>query len=103
MTGTPVPAAPYLAPDVGFDALKAACALIKCTASGDTEGIGAVLDGTERPLELAGMLAAIAAAVCVRVGLTPETTERLLADISGSLSNWMLDQEQPTGEVTSHG
>ncbi|MGH3295767.1 MAG: hypothetical protein ACRDP7_28605 [Trebonia sp.] len=102
MTAEATPATPYLAPEVGFEALKDATALIKCIAAGDDEGHAVIANGSPHPRRLAGMVASIAVTLCRRVGLSDAAIDLLLADISAQYTDFLLDQQTPAGEVTSH-
>jgi hypothetical protein len=97
MTADATVPTPYLAPDVGFDALKSAVALIRCCADGDGEGIGAIINGAANLHELAGMTATIAAIICLRVSRDRNGIDALLAAVSSDLTNLLLDQEKPAG------
>lgn len=92
----------YLAPDIGFDALKDAVALIKCTAAEDSEGIGVIANGNAHPRCLAGAVAAIAVMVCRRGHLDNAGIDALLSEIASQAGDWLLDQQRPAEAVISH-
>lgn len=96
MTAGTAPVAGYLAPDIGFDALKDAVALIRCTAAEDCEGIDAIANGNAHPRCLAAMVAAIATMVCRRGHLDNAGIDALLSEISSQLRDNLLDQERPS-------
>lgn len=85
----------YIAPEIGVGALRDAVAAIRCMASGDREGLHAVLSGTDAPRQLAGMLAAVAAAICRRAGLDEAGIAAVLAGISHEVADLILDQPRP--------
>lgn len=102
MTADAAHAAGYLAPDVGFDALKDAVALVKCTAAEDADGIGAIANSNAHPRCLAGAVAAIATMICRRGGLDNAAIDALLAEIASQAGDWLLDQQRPAEAVISH-
>jgi hypothetical protein len=102
MTADVKQTSPYLAPDVGFEALKDAVALIRCIASGDDQGHGVIANENSHPRCLAGMVASITVTLCRRVGLTDEAIDLLLADISAQYTDFLLDQQASPGQVSGH-
>lgn len=103
MTADATPAAPYLAPDVGFEALRDAVALIRCIATGDDEGQGVIANANSHPRCLAGMVASITVTLCREVGLSDAAIDLLLTGISARYTDFLLDQQHPAGEVTPLG
>jgi hypothetical protein len=87
--------APYLAPDVGFDALKDAVALIRCMAAEDAEGTDAIANGSDHPRCLAGMIGMIAIMICRRGHLDNAAINVLLSEIAYQIRDLLLDQERP--------
>lgn len=96
------PAASYLEPGTGFDSLKDAVALVRCVAAEDGEGIAAVANGSDNPRVLAVLLGVITVRVCHMGRLDDAGIEALLAAVSADVSDYLLDQESPAGEVSSH-
>lgn len=90
-----MPVTPYLAPDLGFEALKDAAALIRCLAAGDGEGLNSITSGNSCPPRLATAVAVIAVGFCRRGGLDNAGIDALLADISAEVGDFLLDQEAP--------
>jgi hypothetical protein len=87
-------------PEVGFDVLRDAVALIGCSAAGDDAGFAAVIGGSGHHVDLAGMTATIAAMVCRRAGLDADV---VLGGIRAELSDLLLDQAAPVAEAARHG
>jgi hypothetical protein len=92
----------YLAPDVGFDAMRDAVALIRCTAAEDHEGMGAIANGNAHPRCLAAAVAAIATMICRRGSLDNAAIDALLSEIASQAGDWLLDQQSPEKAVISH-
>jgi hypothetical protein len=103
VTAEAAPATPYLAPGIGFEALKDAAALIRCLAAGDDEGHGVIINANSHPRCLAGMVASITVQLCRQVGLSDQALDLLLTDITTWCTDLLLDQQRPAGEVTSLG
>ena len=80
---------PFAPPEVGFDVLRDAVALVRCSAAGDDEGFAVVVGGSRHPADLAGMTATIAAMICRRAGLDAAD---VLSGIKAELSDLLLDQ-----------
>jgi len=99
----PAALAEYVPPAIGFDVLKDALALVRCSAASDGEGFMAIISGTEYPRDLAGMAATVAAIACRRAGLDDDALAALLGDAGSALADLLLDQAPPAGTVPAHG
>ena len=99
----PAALAAYVPPAIGFDVLKDALALIRCSAARDGEGFMAIISGTAYPLDLAGMTATVAAIACRRAGLDDDAIAALLGDAGADLADLLLDQHKPAGAVPAGG
>jgi hypothetical protein len=95
-------AVPYLPPETAVDALKDACAVVRCAAANDLEGLGAVINGNEHPRRLVMVIASVAAVICRRGGLDDAGIAALLAGIASELTDLLLDQEKPAEGGGSH-
>lgn len=92
-----------LAPAAVLDAIRDSVALIRCCATQDSAGILAIVNGTDNPCYLAGMTAAAAAVICRRGELDDASIGPFLDSVATELTDRLLDQQRPAGEVTSHG
>ena len=99
----PAGLAAYVPPAIGFDVLKDAAALIRCSAAGDGEGVMAILGSTAYPLDLAGMTATVAVIACRRAGLDGDAIAALLGDAGADLADLLLDQPKPAEAVPAGG
>jgi len=88
-----------LAPEVILDAIKDAVALIRCCATQDSDGILAIVGGTENLPYLTAMIATAAAIICRRGELDDASIGPFLGSVAAELTDRLLDRKRPAQVV----
>jgi hypothetical protein len=87
----------------GMDLIADAIAAVRCCATGDAEGLQAVVNGCDHPRALTGMIAVLASSLLKLGGAEGADAEAVLGLARHAVSDMVLDLPRPQGEVMPGG